>query len=64
MKIDDLQVGDEVYDSWYPDWGIGTVTKVLKTVVYIDFTVRGPEKYDKEHVRYLETKEDFFRRTI
>lgn len=62
MKIDDMEVGMVVQDSWYPDWGFGTVTKVLKTVVYIDFTVRGKEKYDKEHVRWLErTDKDFFK---
>lgn len=53
MKINELKIGDTVLDSWYHDWGIGTVTKVLKTVVYIDFTVRGKEKYDGSHVKFL-----------
>ena len=58
VSIDDLKVGMKVRDSWYPDWGVGTVTKVLKTVVYIDFTIRGPEKYDKAHVKFLEHESD------
>ena len=59
MKIESLKVGDHVIDKWYPEWGIGLVKKVLKTVVYIDFTVRGPEKYDKSHVQnFLENDDD------
>lgn len=59
MKIENLKIGDRVIDKWYPEWGVGTVTKVLKTVVYIDFTVRGPEKYDKSHVQnFLENDDD------
>jgi len=54
MKIEDLKVGMTVLDSWYPDWGYGEVVKVLKTVVYINFTFRGKEKYDKSHVKWLE----------
>ena len=51
MKVAELKEGMEVVDRWYPEWGVGLVTKVLKTIVYIDFTVRGPEKYDMSHVR-------------
>jgi len=58
MKVDDLKEGMEVVDRWYPEWGVGTVTKVLKTVVYIDFAVRGPEKYDMSHVRNFLENDD------
>lgn len=51
MKVDELEEGMEVIDRWYPEWGVGVVTKLLKTVVYIHFSVRGPEKYDMSHVR-------------
>lgn len=64
MKIDELKVGDKVYDSWYPDWGIGEVIKILKTVIYIEFTQRGECKYDKGHVRFLERSQDFFKRKL
>jgi hypothetical protein len=61
MKVDELTEGMEVIDRWYPEWGVGVVTKLLKTVVYIDFTVRGPEKYDMSHVRnFLEKEADHF----
>jgi hypothetical protein len=56
MKIDNIKVGIKVMDEWYPDWGVGIVTKVLKTVVYIDYSIRGETKYDKSHVRWLEKK--------
>jgi hypothetical protein len=56
MKFKDLKVGMQVMDRWYPDWGVGIVTKVLKTVVYIDFTIRGLEKYDKSHVFFIGVK--------
>lgn len=63
MKIEDLKVGDKVYDGWYAEeWGVGTVTKLFKTTVHIEFTERGMTIYDKAHVQYLETKEDYFKR--
>jgi hypothetical protein len=59
MKIEDLKVGDHVIDRWYPEWGVGLVTKVLKTVVHIDFTIRGKEVYDRSHVQnFLENDDD------
>jgi len=63
MKIDDIKLGDEVYDGWYPEWGIGKVIKVYKTTVWIRFPKDGRDRciYDKAHVRYLERKEDFFK---
>ncbi len=59
MRIEDLKVNHKVIDRWWPEWGVGTVTRVLKTVVYIDFAVRGSEKYDKNHIQFLDraTKE-------
>ena len=37
MKIDDIKVGDRLYDKWWKSWGKGTVTKVLKTRIHIKF---------------------------
>jgi hypothetical protein len=65
MKIDELKLGDKVYDSWYPDWGIGEVVKLFKTTVHIMFPPeRGKTIYDKAHVRYLERSKDFFKRKL
>jgi transcription elongation factor GreA-like protein len=58
MKIEDLKVGNKIYDRWYPGWGVGTVTKILKTRVHIDFSIRGHEVYDESHLQYLETDVD------
>ena len=61
MKIIDMNIGDTVEDEWFSDpeyhtcWGLGKITRVLKTVVYVHFTGLGKEvKYDKVHAnRYL-----------
>jgi len=44
----------KVIDSWYPDWGTGTVKEVKKTRLHIDFTIKGLVVYDKPHaIRFL-----------
>lgn len=63
MKIDEIKVRDKVFDGWYPENGIGKVIKVHKTTVWIQFPKVNRERciYDKAHVKYLETKGDFFK---
>lgn len=55
MNIQNIKVGDSVKDTWYfKKWGIGEVTRVLKTRVYIKFSKRDiPIVYDKEHLQFL-----------
>ena len=55
-----------VIDRWYPDWGVGTIKKVLKTVIHVYFgdckevNNYGVIKYDYAHaIKFLETEEDY-----
>ncbi len=64
MKFDDIKVGNKVYDSWYPDWGIGEVVKLFKTTVHIEFGNRGKSIYDKAHVQFLGRSKDFYKRKL
>jgi len=52
MKFEDIKVGQTVSDRWFPEWGIGRVTIVLKTRVIISYPNRS-EIYDKGHVQFL-----------
>ncbi len=54
MKFSDLKKGMRVSDRWYPDWGIGVVLEVKKTVAKIRFCVKGEMKFDKPHIQFLE----------
>jgi hypothetical protein len=54
MKFDELQKNMFVEDRWFWDWGIGKVTKIMKTVVRIKFSVVGVVTFDKAHVQFLE----------
>ena len=54
MKINELEVGMKVADSWFPNWGNGKVITVLKTVVYIEYPNHGTIKYDRSHVQFHE----------
>jgi hypothetical protein len=56
MKFKDLKIGMKVEDRWYPEWGVGTVLKVLKTRAHILFERVNSERYsyDKAHVQFLE----------
>lgn len=53
MRLDEFKLGLKVRDRWYPDWGLGTVQRVLKTRVKISF---GAElrTYDRDHLQFLE----------
>ncbi len=53
MNIKNMQRGMFVEDKWYWDWGIGKVCKVLKTVVYINFSIVGKVCFDKSHCQFL-----------
>ena len=64
MKIDNLKLDDEVFDGWYPDWGLGKVVKVYKTTVHIYYPKLEEFIYDKQHVKYLEATEDFFKESV
>lgn len=53
MKRQDVQNGVLVIDRWFPEWGVGSIENVKKTV----FTVKYPEqsvKYDYAHAQFLE----------
>ena len=53
MKFDELRKNMFVEDTWFWDWGIGKVTKIMKTVVRIKFSVAGVVTFDKSHVQFL-----------
>ena len=53
MKPEYLKHNMKVFDSWYPDWGIGKVKKILKTRCYIQFAIKGEMMYDREHYKFL-----------
>lgn len=53
MKITEMEKGQFVEDTWFWDWGIGKVSKVLKTIVYINFSVVGKVVFDKSHCQFL-----------
>lgn len=47
-----MKLGDKVYDRWYIWWGIGVVTKVMKTRVRIRFGLE-ERTYDRAHFQFL-----------
>lgn len=56
LKFKDLKRNMKVKDSYYSDspissdrWGVGTVVKVLKTRVHINFTMKGLVVFDVAH---------------
>ena len=53
MNINDMKKGMFVEDRWFWDWGIGKVSKVLKTVVHINFSVVGKVTFDASHCQFL-----------
>lgn len=54
MKLSELKIGLKVFDTWFADWGVGVVDKVLKTRVFIKFPYpKGMMKYDVAHIRFL-----------
>jgi len=52
MKINELEVGMKVQDTWFPNWGVGVVTLVLKTRVIVKFSFED-RTYDKNHTQFL-----------
>ena len=55
MDFNNLQKGDRVVDSWYPDAGVGTVIKKLKSSACIEFPesetgLSGKRNWDIEHI--------------
>jgi len=52
MKFEELEVGQKVADRWFPQWGIGKVTILLKTRVVVAFP-NMDQTYDKGHVQFL-----------
>lgn len=52
-----FRVGTRVTDRWWQWWGLGTVTKCLKTRIHVRF-MDGDRVYDKAHTQFLriETK--------
>jgi len=53
MNIKDIKKDMFVEDKWFWYWGIGKVSKVLKTVVYIDFSIKGNICFDASHCQFL-----------
>ena len=53
MKITEIKKDMFVEDKWFWDWGIGKVSKVLKTVVYINFSIKGTVCFDSSHCQFL-----------
>ena len=53
MKKREVKVGLNVIDRWYPEMGTGHITKVLKTVLKVNFN--GKElTYDFPHAFFLD----------
>ena len=52
MKFEELKKGMKVFDRWFPEWGIGKVTILLKTRVIVAFP-NMDQTYDKSHVQFL-----------
>ena len=52
MKKEEVEKGKKVSDRWYPDWGTGIITKVMKTRFVVSF---GGTKlrYDYPHAQFL-----------
>ena len=48
-----FRVNQRVEDKGYGWWGLGIVTKVLKTRIHIMFPVDDDVVYDKAHYRFL-----------
>jgi len=49
----EFKIGDKYCDKWFPVWGIGVCTKILKTRVHIEFSNIGLKIYDKNHYKFL-----------
>lgn len=68
MKLSECKVGMSIEDAWYPEWGTGIITKVLKTRIHINFlssearlfckVAPGSNAviYDIPHLKFLEKR--------
>lgn len=50
-----MKVGKKVHDSWFKRWGNGTVRKIYKNTVHIDFIYEGMVIFDIPHLQFLRT---------
>jgi len=56
MKYDQLKLKMKVVDTWFDYWGTGTVTKIFKTRIHIDFYHEGVIIFDIPHLQFLKEK--------
>lgn len=63
VTIDNAEPGFKVVDNWFIHWGMGVIKKVLKTRVVIEFSVKGEQTYDKQHLQFLTYMEDDYERS-
>lgn len=49
-----FKVKDVVYDSWWP-WRVGSIIKVLKTRLHIEWADGKIWIYDLAHMKFLRT---------
>ena len=55
MTYNSMKVGKKVHDSWFKRWGNGTVRKIYKNTVHIDFIYEGMVIFDIPHLQFLRT---------
>lgn len=53
MKWTQMKIGTRVFDRWYW-WRIGAIVKVMKTRVDIYWSSGATQRYDRDHVQFLE----------
>jgi len=62
MKYEELKVGmrveDGIFSSPINAYGRGTVKKILKTRVHVEFDSHGKEVYDRPHLQFLRKASD------
>jgi hypothetical protein len=49
-----FRVGQRVTDTWFGDYGIGVVTKVMQTRIRVDFPLYPTLSYDRSHWQFLQ----------
>ncbi len=52
-KLQTLNKGNRVIDTWFDDWGIGVCIKALKTRWHIQFADGETRVFDKQHLQFL-----------
>jgi hypothetical protein len=53
MKKNEIKIGLKVSDTWYGDWGLGIIEKVMKTRFVVKFSNKGLVRYDYPHAQFL-----------